>query len=546
MAGLLETIWPYIPPGFREGLFGGNDYTQRQPSPGLLGTSQPKQRPGLLSAAAEMSPGADIRDAVNSSGAAMRAFGQWNVPQGLLESAYVPAALAGIVLPGSTSQYRRAGESLADAVKVAPDLPIKPPKEDLYEVADSNFSFGELVGNGTVPLSRLSGGISSGDNPARIKELVEKMKGPDGYIERLIVDADGNVIEGQHRLAALRQMNVKDVPVYVIKDRADMLAAVNSLGGLPKEHARQVVDETLRMIRESGSPGAARAEFEFPAGLERYFDAALSKYDPPQRPGLLSAADEVSPVERPGLLSAAAEVPPVELLVREWASKNVPPHLRRRFANDAIADGKITDAQRLNFYDEVSRIQAIRNSRGAHKTRDPLFKAAQVRDLTVRLKRERESIANRVGETMDTPRDRIKLAIANRVRETMDTPVASVWSQPFRDRIKLAISVGSNPDTEIARATLDAITRQARKLGWQVRHSSAGRDGRMTSRYLIHPNGTQIRVSDHEIPNTPGREYNRQTFGGPRWEEFDVRSDAEKSWGIGDYMAALNKLAEGE
>ena len=105
MAGLLESLWPYIPPGFRQAMFGGNDY----------GTGAPP-RTGLLSALPEFSPGADIRDAVNYSGAATRALGSGNVPQALLDTAYIPAALAGVVLPGSASSYRQAGGAVSDAL----------------------------------------------------------------------------------------------------------------------------------------------------------------------------------------------------------------------------------------------------------------------------------------------------------------------------------------------------------------------------------------------------------------------------------------------
>lgn len=120
MAGLLDSIWPYIPPGFREAIFGGNDYTQRQPSPGLApAQAAPTQRPGLLSPLMEMSPGADIRDAVGYSDSSFNNLAAGNIGQGLLDMAYIPASLAGIMLPGSSSQYRKAGGAVTDAIDAA-------------------------------------------------------------------------------------------------------------------------------------------------------------------------------------------------------------------------------------------------------------------------------------------------------------------------------------------------------------------------------------------------------------------------------------------
>ena len=53
---------------------------------------------GLLGS---LSPGADVRDAVQSSQSAMQNLGQGNVGAGLLDLVYTPAALAGMFIPGS-------------------------------------------------------------------------------------------------------------------------------------------------------------------------------------------------------------------------------------------------------------------------------------------------------------------------------------------------------------------------------------------------------------------------------------------------------------
>ena len=158
MAGLLESIWPYIPPGFRQSLFGGNDYAQAQPSPGLLNT-RPSAPPryGLLSALAETTPGADIRDAVNYSGAATRALGSGNIPQALLDTAYIPAALAGVVLPGSASSYRQAGGAVSDALTAPRVMRDSLWDGDLYHGTASDYDF---------PSTQYAGGVAGSKGEA--------------------------------------------------------------------------------------------------------------------------------------------------------------------------------------------------------------------------------------------------------------------------------------------------------------------------------------------------------------------------------------------
>jgi len=72
------------------------------------------------------SPGADVRDAQAASAAATEAFRHGNWGQGLLESAYVPAALAGVVLPGSIGGVRRGADELSSLFdEVDPTMPRK-------------------------------------------------------------------------------------------------------------------------------------------------------------------------------------------------------------------------------------------------------------------------------------------------------------------------------------------------------------------------------------------------------------------------------------
>jgi hypothetical protein len=86
-----------------------------------------------------MSPGADVRDTVQSSQSAMQNLGQGNVGSGLLDLVYTPAALAGMFIPGSIGGTRRVGEAVGDAVGELP-AKLSPPS--------MHGTFGDIAGAG--------------------------------------------------------------------------------------------------------------------------------------------------------------------------------------------------------------------------------------------------------------------------------------------------------------------------------------------------------------------------------------------------------------
>lgn len=159
---------------------------------------------------------------------------------------------------------------------------VRPPREDIFEVAEANFAGRTAHAAKTVPIDQLTGGVST--DPAEIKRvnnLVELMSGPNGYLERLIIDSDGNVIEGQHRLEALRKMGIKQVPVIEIRElRAglpvdQMMDAMQAVRGLHRDQARQIVDNIAEAIADVGSVAEVRAQYAPPRGFERAWEAAL-------------------------------------------------------------------------------------------------------------------------------------------------------------------------------------------------------------------------------------------------------------------------------
>lgn len=160
---------------------------------------------------------------------------------------------------------------------------VRPPREDIFEVAQANFAGMTQHTAKTVPIDQLSGGVST--DPAetkRVNNLVELMSGPNGYLERLIVDTDGNVIEGQHRLEALRKMGIKEVPVIEIRDLREglpvdqMMDAMRQVRGLHREQAGQIVDQIAEAIADVGSVSEVRAQYAPPRGFERAWEAALN------------------------------------------------------------------------------------------------------------------------------------------------------------------------------------------------------------------------------------------------------------------------------
>ena len=170
------------------------------------------------------------------------------------------------------------------SVKGKPSLPVKPTPDDVYDVASSNFTYPKVSGNKTVSIDDLTGGVRMDDpgEQARVADLVGKMQGPDGYISRLIVDQDGNVLEGQHRLEALRAIGETRVPVAVVKDLSNgydvgkIQDTLKSIGGLGSDQRNQIMERAFDVADEAGSPAQALQDYELPPPYDKHFTAAAS------------------------------------------------------------------------------------------------------------------------------------------------------------------------------------------------------------------------------------------------------------------------------
>ncbi len=163
-------------------------------------------------------------------------------------------------------------------------LPIRMPSEDVGATINAQYNFGRSVGPRVVPIESLNGGVALNDpvQAARVAALKTQMVGPNGYISRPIVDTEGNVIEGQHRLEALRQLGVKTVPVHVIQDlganvneAALQKAAKDAQPMMHGDQRTQLIGHVLGAVADEGSPSAVRDLYEPPNGYGPAWNAAL-------------------------------------------------------------------------------------------------------------------------------------------------------------------------------------------------------------------------------------------------------------------------------
>lgn len=159
---------------------------------------------------------------------------------------------------------------------------IRDPLEDVGEVMDANFEFGRILGNKIIDIELLYGGVvGTGNDNSRVETLINAISSPDGYFERLIIDTEGNVIEGQHRLDAIKHLGAKKVPVVVIEDfnakysTNAMRKAVKNVGVIHSDAIHQIIQRAIEAILEEGSPEQALENTYLPGKYGNFYIAAL-------------------------------------------------------------------------------------------------------------------------------------------------------------------------------------------------------------------------------------------------------------------------------
>lgn len=319
-----------------------------------------------------------------------RADGQPSQPKGLDE--LIPEAKADRTAETFNRQFldKEQGD-------VAGFSDVRPPREDIFEVAQANFVGRTQHTAKTVPIDQLSGGVSADPAEAkRVSNLVDLMSGPNGYLERLIVDTDGNVIEGQHRLEALRKMGVKEVPVIEIRELREglpvdrMMDAMQEVRGLHRDQARQIIDQIAEAIADVGSVAEVRAQYAPPRGFERAWEAALN------------AAETADDLKAQSDVAGA----PIEGVTPEERARNLRrfmgglPHVKD--GADYQGGGAVFDAWHGTTHDitKFKKTGQIDNFLGlgpyfttSRKDADANY-AGEGPDLTLRISREEENVAD--------------------------------------------------------------------------------------------------------------------------------------------------------
>ena len=158
---------------------------------------------------------------------------------------------------------------------------IRPSTYDVYSLMEANTTAGRVTGDKMMPIDKLTGGVTAAaDDARRVDQLVEAMSSPEGYVSRLIVDDAGNVIEGQHRLEALRRMGVSEVPVtqYIDLERAVPFSAMRDAAAAQNIHpdqANQIAKQLAEIYADEGGKMAEVLQYSAPKGFEKAWEAAI-------------------------------------------------------------------------------------------------------------------------------------------------------------------------------------------------------------------------------------------------------------------------------
>jgi hypothetical protein len=174
----------------------------------------------------------------------------------------------------------QAGKAASEITAQGRKINIRKPSDNINNVMSANFQYPKVIGNQIISINDVSGGVRLADpsERRRVANLAAKISDENGYISRIIVDQNNNVIEGQHRLEALREIGADNVPVYKIEELADTMPvlqmenAMNAVGMIHPDHVNQLMQHALDNIAEYGIDGARNLDF---GRFQKYYDAAL-------------------------------------------------------------------------------------------------------------------------------------------------------------------------------------------------------------------------------------------------------------------------------
>ena len=116
------------------------------------------------------------------------------------------------------------------------------------------------------------------------------------------------------------------------------------------------------------------------------------------------------------------------------------------------------------------------------------------------------------------------------------------WSAADAKEVGTMLALGIPAEEAAAKATLSAVAREAKRLGWVIRHTSNDRSGEASSHYITVPGLGEARVSDHAIPDTAVRFDRDMTGGRTRWNGEVVIGRGE--WRTLDLATMMQRLRE--
>ena len=301
-----------------------------------------------IEALAEMSPVGAAMDAgemLREASLARDAGDEERAAQ--IEKFAVPMLLGSVLPVGRAARKAervaaREGVEAAEKSALAALRDVRPSRENVQKVMAANTNAGRITGERLRPIRELTGGVSNAaDDQRRVASLVKDMSGPEGYVERLIVDDAGNVIEGQHRLEALRKLGVTEVPVTEYKDFGrdlslpDLQKAASDAQSIHPDQANQIAANLAEIFADEGGDMAEVRLYEPPKGFEDAWSAALDKLeaqastnlsvDPKSSPKTfrVKPAEVASP--EPRIEPRKKEAPKVKKLEVELAARKTKP-----------------------------------------------------------------------------------------------------------------------------------------------------------------------------------------------------------------------------
>lgn len=201
------------------------------------------------------------------------------------------------------------------APQIAALKDIRPSTDDVYQAMEANTTAGRVTGDKMMPIDKLTGGVTeAADDTRRVDQLVAEMSSPSGYVSRLIVDDAGNVIEGQHRLEALRRLGASEVPVtqYADLERVIPFTDVRDAAaaqGIHPDQANQIAKQLAEIYADEGGDMVEVMSYEPPKGFEGAWKAALSALPDTSVAGTQSLAAKV---EKPLAAKKRTKYQPVE------------------------------------------------------------------------------------------------------------------------------------------------------------------------------------------------------------------------------------------